>query len=348
MKKLICIAFSFCLSFSCFGQTAYSLIGEAAKKDNLEQSVVFLEKSIPLLTLPSEKRSSYAFLGGLYENSGEYVKALNSYAKAASIGASDGENMPKKSSEQLVLDAVRCALSAGDWATAQNYLNSAVRNSTDPKVIAYVKLYEQWGILCKAKELKDTQETVAILKTYANLDSMKSVRPQILFTLWHITGEKEYSASLKKDYPLSPECAVIKGEIQTLPSPFWYFVPRNSNASTDIENSFTDFFAKDEKSVDEKDKKLKEKVEKTEEKDNSASTDKTEKIVRQQLGLFREEGNANSLVKKLNEKGFAAKITSETRPSGTKYYLVLVDENPEGTIAQELRTAGFECYPVFE
>lgn len=338
MKKFIFATLIFNLSFFCIAQTAYSLATQASNKESLEQSVIFLEKSILLLTSASEKRSAYAFLGGLYENSGEYVKALNSYAKAAAIGAKDGENMPKKSSEQLVLDAVRCALSAGDWTVAQNYLNSAVRNSTDVKIISYVKLYEQWSILCKAKELKDTTEAVAMLKTYSSLESMKTVRPQLLLTLWHITGETEYSALLKKDYPLSPECGIVKGEIQTLPSPFWYFVPRSSTSSPEVENASIKFSPTDDSVATGK-------TEKSAEKEKSKST---EKIVRQQLGLFKEKENASALVKKLEEKGFSAKITSELRPSGTTYYLVLVDENSDGTMAQELRTAGFECYPIFE
>ena len=53
-------------------------------------------------------------------------------------------------------------------------------------------------------------------------------------------------------------------------------------------------------------------------------------------------------VKKLKEKGFVAKITSEIRPSGTTYYLVIVDENSDNSMGDELRTAGFECYPIFE
>ena len=70
--------------------------------------------------------------------------------------------------------------------------------------------------------------------------------------------------------------------------------------------------------------------------------------MREQLGLFRDKANADGLIQKLKEKGFSAFITEEIRPSGTKYYLVVVNENAEGTMGTELRNAGFECYPVFE
>ena len=49
----------------------------------------------------------------------------------------------------------------------------------------------------------------------------------------------------------------------------------------------------------------------------------------------------------VKEKGFKPYITEETRPSGTTYYIVVVDENAKGNIGDQLRSAGFECYPIF-
>lgn len=331
MKNRICaILFFTCAVFS-YSLTAKEVAIQAAGKDSVEQSVNYLKKTIPLLTVAADQRSANAFLASVLEQSGDYSEAITYYAKAASIAAKDAEGMPKKSSEQLVIDAVRCALSCGDWTSAQTYLNSAVRSSENPEIISYVKLYEQWSVLSKAQNTGDTAEALAILKTYSSLESMKSVLPQILLTLWHITGESEYSQKLKKDFPKSLECAVVKGEVQTLPAPFWYFVPRSSNSSPEVETV---------PPVEEKKSAAENSTEKQKE--------KTEKIVRQQLGLFRDKANAEGLIQKLKEKGFSAFITEEIRPSGTKYYLVVVNENAEGTMGTELRNAGFECYPVFE
>lgn len=235
MKNRICaILFFTCAVFS-YSLTAKEVAIQAAGKDSVEQSVNYLKKTIPLLTVAADQRSANAFLASVLEQSGDYSEAITYYAKAASIAAKDAEEMPKKSSEQLVIDAVRCALSCGDWTSAQTYLNSAVRSSENPEIISYVKLYEQWSVLSKAQNTGDTAEALAILKTYSSLESMKSVLPQILLTLWHITGESEYSQKLKKDFPKSLECAVVKGEVQTLPAPFWYFVPRSSNSSPEVE-----------------------------------------------------------------------------------------------------------------
>ncbi|WP_407427072.1 SPOR domain-containing protein [Treponema sp.] len=341
MKKnfLFLVIFIF-TGFTCFSQntalTAKSLIDNAAKKTSLSESISYLKKNISSLSSNSEKRSAYAFLAAILEQQGQYSEAQKNYVQAASLQGSAVQTAAggaNKNSEQLVVDAVRCALSAGDYSSAETYLNSSVRNSKDEKILAFVKLYEQWADLCKAKNASDTKESIAMLKTYAALDSMKTVRSSIFLTLWHLTGENQYSESLKKNYPKSMEAAIVKGEIQTLPTPFWYFVPRNGVDLPEIavvQNS--------------------EPSSKTEPKrsEEAKTSSKNDKIVKQQLGLFREEANAKALVQRLSEKGFKAEIATEVRPSGTKYYIVVVNENAKGTVGEELRTAGFECYPVFE
>ena len=310
--------------------SAKDLIDTAAKKSSISDSIAYLQKNVSSLSVNTEKRAVYAFLAAVLEQQGLYAEAQKTYAQAASIqGSADSKiaGVPNKNSEELVVDAVRCALCAGDYASAESYLNSAVKNSKDEKIIAFVKLYEQWSVLCKAKSENETKESIEILKTYSTLDSMKNVRPQILLTLWHLTGESKFSENLKKNYPKSMEAAIVKGEIQTFPTPFWYFVPRNGVDLPEIYN---------------------ENVQVTIAKNESTTSEKNEKIVRQQLGLFREEENAKALVERAKSKGFKAEITSEVRPSGTKYYLVVVNENEKGTIGEELRNAGFDCYPIFE
>lgn len=319
-----------------FPQTARQAAEEAAKKDTLEQSVSYLKSSVSSLDTAADRRALYSFLGGVQEQMGNYKDAVDSYTKAAAIGAGDAQGMPKKSSEQLVIDAVRCALSCGDWQTAQRFLNSAVRSTADTTISAYVKLYEQWSLLCKAENLDGTKEPVAMLQAYSSLDSMKAVRPQILFTLWHITGETVYSDTLKKFFPKSPETAVVKGEIQILPAPFWFFAPRSSKASPEIESASTSVSAAATQTAAQAEKQSA---------DKKPSLDK---MLYLQLGLFKSKENAQSYMEKVRQKGFDARVESETRPSGNTYYLVVVDGGKDDSTAEELRDAGFDCYPVFE
>ncbi|MBQ7158096.1 MAG: SPOR domain-containing protein [Treponema sp.] len=354
MKKLVFFLISTMIFSALTAQTAINtaqlVAKEAAKKDTLNDAVAYLKKQVPSLTVAAEKRAGYAFLGGVQEQMGLYADAQKSYVTAAGIAAGDAAGMPKKSNEQLVLDAVRCALSCGDSAAADSYLNSAVRGSKTESIQAYVKLYEQWSALCKVQTESGLSEPVAMLKTYAELPSMKMVAPAVLLTLWHVSGEQGYADKLKKNYPNSPETAVVKGAIQQLPHPFWYFVPRIGSAIPEVEQEPVTY----QQSPDEKPETKtasstpatqsapsKSKTEK------SAEPEKQEKPLYQQLGLFRDEGNAKSLVEQLKKKGFAARITSEKRPSGTTYYIVVVDENKDGTMGNELRNAGFECYGVY-
>ncbi len=316
-----------------FAQTsAVALMKEAEKKESVGQSIDYLKKQIPTLK-GAEKRSALAFLASVQEQAGLFTDAEKTFVEAAAIGGGDAEGMPKKSNEDLVVDAVRCALSCGNYSSADSYLNSAVRNSKNENIIATVKLYEQWSNLCKAESQKDIEEPLALLTAYAKLDSMKSVRPSILLTLWHLGGEDKWASELKKSYPKSPEAAIVKGESQQLPSPFWFFVPRKGSVVPEVAGQT---IAVESPAAP-----------KSSETKTESSKEASEKPLKQQLGLFRDQANAKALVEKVTEKGFKAYITTEKRASGTTYYLVVVDENKNGTMGNELRNAGFECYPLF-
>ena len=70
-------------------------------------------------------------------------------------------------------------------------------------------------------------QPVAVLKQSVQQSSMKIVKPVMLLTLWYVTGDNTYAAQLEKEYPQSPECAVVKGNASFMPVPFWYFVKTN-------------------------------------------------------------------------------------------------------------------------
>ena len=337
MKKiisfLILVNLFFCLSAA--ELTARFVTGEAAKKDSLEESLSYLKDQVAKMNLPAEKRATYVFIATLEEQMALYGQAQKSYAQAASIAAGDAEGMPKKSNEEIVLDAIRCALSSGDYMTADSYLNSAVRNTRNQKIQAYIKLYTQWSALCRAEKVDDIQEPLVMLQAYLKLDSMECLRPAIYLTLWYLTGDKSYSQQLASKYPKSPEAAIVKGDVQLLPTPFWFFVPKSGEAEQGTgsyadtpSSSGTSSSAANETSSSQ---------------GQSAASSKTTKW---QLGLFKTQSNAKLLVDELKSKGFEAYTTSETRASGTTYYIVLVNEDKSGNMADKLRNAGYDCYAV--
>ena len=333
MKKIISLAAAIFLCTALFAAelTASFVTSEAAKKDSVEESVSYLKSQISKMTIPAEKRAAYVFLASLQEQLAYFDDAQKSYAQAAAIAAGDAEGMPKKTNEQIVLDAVRCALSSGDYQTADSYLNSAVRNSKNEKVQAYIKLYTQWSALCKADDVAGIQEPVVMLQAYLKVDSMAAVKPAILLTLWYVTGDTSYSNQIIKLYPKSIEASIVRGDAQLLPTPFWFFVPKSGEAEQG-----TGSIAMPEEP----------KQTAAEKAAAAAAAEKPAKFTKWQLGLFRTESNAKLLADEVKAKGFDAYITTEKRASGTTYYIVLVREDKTGNVADRLRSSGYDCYGV--
>ncbi|MCR5288596.1 MAG: hypothetical protein K6E51_01235 [Treponema sp.] len=318
--------------------SARQIADAATKKGNVLDSIAYIKTQLDNTVSAADKRATYAFLGTVQEQLSLFQDASASYAAAAGIAAGDAKDMPRKSSEQLVIDAVRCALSYGDCDTADSYLHSAVQKSTDETIQAYIRLYTQWSVLSRANSTVDLTEPVAVLQAYTEIPSLKVIKPSVLLTLWYVTGEAKYGDTLKKEFASSLEAAVVGGKASLLPAPFWYFVPRLGVAQPEVSGDDVQpaQAASPAKEVTPK------------EKQSSKATADSEKPVRQQLGLFRELTNAQHLVDTLKQKGFTAQITSQKRPSGITYYIVSVKENELGDMGTQLRTAGFECYPLFD
>jgi hypothetical protein len=235
--------------------------------------------------------------------------------------------MPRVSAEQLVLDAVRCSLSAGDYTTAENYLNSRVKDSSDASISAYVKLYGVWSMLSKIEAPADLNAPLALLRSYSTQPAMEAVRSQVLLTIWYIEGDGAVAARLSSEYPNSPEAAIVSGNVSLLPAPFWFFLPAKNKIGdsgvriADAPKPATSAAA--------------------------AGTAAPRSVVYWQLGLFRMEENAKKMAADLQTKGFSPLITQETRASGSVYYVVRVSENPGATIGTQLKNAGFsDAYPI--
>lgn len=349
MKKLVATTAALFAIFNLFGAElkAKNITAEAAKKQDVDQAIHYLKNQVSKITEPSEKRAVYIFMASLQEQLSLYGDAQISYASAASIAALDAEDMPKKSNEQLVLDAVRCALSGGDADTADSYLNSAVRNSKNPRVQAYIKLYSQWSRLCRAQTAEDLQEPILLLQAYRGMESMSYVQPAVLLTLWYLTGDKSYSVEITGRYPKSMEAAVVNGDAQLLPTPFWFFVPKKGIAEQGTGSYAVAELPKNEQNADGNGAislAVPDSV-KNASKAESSSNASASTASKLQLGLFRTQSNADALSKEVNKKGFNSYVTSETRASGTTYYLVLVND-PDGSVADKLRNNGYECYVV--
>jgi hypothetical protein len=298
-----------------------AIIASASGEKSVPAIIADVERAAETASNAADRRALYAFLGSLREQFGSYADASRSYAIAAGISAAAVAEMPHVSSEQLVINAVRCALSFGDFVTAENYLASRVQDSSDPAISAYVKLYSVWSTLCQAESAGALDEPLARLRSYSMQTTMEPVRPAVLLSLWYIDSDGKSADRLLAEYPQSPEAAIVSGRAGLLPAPFWFFTPRRDSTAS-LSSRLTEETA-------------------------DAASQTADATVRQQLGLFRNEDNAKQLVSDLAAKGFTATIKQETRSSGVMY-VVTVPENKSGTMGAQLKTAGFDCYPIYE
>lgn len=335
--KNLCFSVLFLISVPVWSQSAAQIIQEAVNKSTdgnqpMASIIQDVEKAAATASA-SNKRSLYSFLGSLTEQLGEYENAATWYAKAASIAAAPAPGTPALTSEELVLAAVRCSLSCGNNEQADSYLAS-IANTTSEETMAYYRLYKMWSWLCGIQSSQDLLEPIAVLKTYATMDSMKTVRPPVYLTLWYLTGDSEWSKKLQSEYPKSAETALVTGVAHMLPTPFWFFLPRdvvamNNTASptrSDVETSSSS---------------------KTTSSSTSSGKAESHVVVKQQVGFFRSKENAENLASRLRDAGFKPDITEEQRQSGTIYFAVTVPEDKDNSTGLRLKTAGFECYPVF-
>ncbi len=196
-----------------------SRVGDIVSNDSsIETTVSELKKIVETGRNTEEKYEAALVLAQLQEQFGEYTDASLYYTTAASlIGTQSAKG------QELLLGAVRCALLIGDVSRADFLLSTALSSITDTEAKAKANLYAVWSWVIKAENEDELDGPISVLNSYVTLESMKSVRPSLLLTLHHLTGEKAWSDQLEKEYPHSPETAVVQGKAQLMPTPFWFF-----------------------------------------------------------------------------------------------------------------------------
>lgn len=334
----------------------HSIVGynSATESIDAEKAIKELQASLKTKLSDSDRLEVTGFLASLQERLGRFQDAQKNYSIASNLSATVNASKTGKAipDYNLLISAVRSALSCGDTASADFILSTSFISCTDSKIIPFIKLYAAWSWLCKAETEEETLQPVAVLQSLLQDPSASIVKPQCLLTLWYVTGSKEAATQLQKDYASSPEALLVEGSTEMMPAPFWYFVVSvhpdyvKSTAKKITTSNTVDSEPDTTKSVAKKTEPST-KVENVAETKNTEETDSSTKAVKQQLGFFSNKANAEDLVKRIKAAGFAPEIVEEKRPSGNTYYAVVVPENEAGNVGQNLKKAGFECYPVF-
>lgn len=340
-------------------KSAQLIRDEALKQQTVLDSIDYLKDNLVYAETPADRRSLLHFTGTLQEQLGLYTDASASYAKAAGIAAKDADNMARVSTEQLVLDAVRASLCAGNWENADSYLASAVRDSKDETIQATLRLYAVWSDLCKATggPKEGISDSVELLKAYRVMKSMAAVKPQVLLTLWRLTAADEYAQELKRDFPQTPESSIVAGKTRIMSVPFWYFVPTQSEGAAAAPAAAPATAApaaapapSEAAAAAPASTPAPPKAAAASAAPEGAAAEGALQAKRpgrkQQLGLFRVKANADECVRIAQSAGFDAYCYVETRASGTSYYVVAVDEDSAGSVGQRLRAQGIDCYAI--
>lgn len=332
MKKFfVCFAVLIFFSFSLFAQSE-----KISLEDKISEISTKLEKEQDNL----KKISLYEQLAVCQEFAGMYAEASESYLACSRLVSNQNEK------DSYVLKASRSYLSCGDAEKTDELLTTIATTARQGENAPLLKLYAAWSWISKCSTFEETHEPVVILKSYLKMDSMKSVKKEILFTLWYITLENEYATILQNEFPESLENAMAQGKADLSPLPFWYFsarkeVPLKSNSESKVE------VANQEKEVEKQNTEVvKTQPEKTSAKDDKNVSEKQE-VFTYQLGFYSSKTNAQNLVNRCKEKNISAKIQEVTRPSGNVYFAVIV-KSTDSEIGTIIKNSGFECYPVFE
>ena len=321
----------FITNFSVFSQT---------EKVTLEDKIEELSNNIKSVQSATEKIKLYEQLAVCQEFAGLYAEASESYISCSRLVSE------QEKKDSYILKASRCFLSCGDAEKTDELLTSIASTARTGKNAPLLKLYAAWSWISKCNTFEETHEPIVILKSYLKMDSMKSVKKEILFTLWYITLDENYSTILKNEFPESLETSILLGKTDLSPLPFWYFsarkeVPLKKDSESKVE------VAKQEKEVE----KPKSETTKSEPENLSTKEDKNlsekQEVFTYQLGFYSSKENAQNLVNRCKEKNISAQIQQVTRPSGNVYFAVIV-KSTNSEIGTIIKNSGFECYPIFE
>ncbi len=309
--------FLFLIFFPLYAEKS-PFIDNALKMNSPAESISYIAANVESINNIEEKKQTLLFMANLQKQSGLYLDAYSTYSAIIQLE----KNKPNS---DIRIQAAACAMSAGELETAEAVLDSVISlNEADSSVAKFLAV---WCGVLKAPSVQSLEKPVSLFKSFLKDDTMSGVKASVLFSLWWLTNETDWAMQLQTEYPASPETALINGKTRLFPASYFLFIPRKNNEFQPAAQK-TETAAEPQKNV--------------------KSTDNSkEKLTWQQVGFFKSEANAQNCVKKLKAAGFEGTIRTETRPSGTVYYAVLVRET-DGSVGQNLKNSGFECYPVFE
>lgn len=297
-------------------QKAFAQKNEAAIREAFE-------KNLTNLPTKQEQQQALLILAEYERHAGSYANAAAHYRQAAKLDTN--------SSTEILLEAVRTLLCGADFNSARSLLSeiaAALPVSEENPYYRTAAVYDAWRLLAEDR----ADRAVPLIAAYTKKKAFTEYHPALLFTLWWVNGNEEAKRRLLKEFPSSMETAAVQGSVTVQPSAFWYLMPRSGDAFEQQEASAANQ-GSDTEVIRSSDAK--------------AGQEKQSKPLYYQLGFYRIKKYAESLAADLRKNNFIPLIKEETRPSGTVYFAVLVEENAAGDIGLRLKGAGYEAFPIF-
>lgn len=189
---------------------------------SLNQQMAAWEKELTQLNSREKAAELWSNLAITQEQIGEFSNATKSYAEAAILS-------PPRTSTKYELGRARCALFAGDTVKSKSILKELLLSEEDrmnDRIRAEGKLLTVWCDIAEAKNYSAQSKNIALLRSYSTNETMESVRPAVLFSLWWLTDDKNVKETLLKNYPNSPEAALVDGKAALMPSALWFLSER--------------------------------------------------------------------------------------------------------------------------
>ena len=319
-------------------EKAFMQKSEAAVRQVFEQG---------LHTLPGAQVQVQALtMLAVYEAyNGSYTQAAAHYRQAAALNTA--------AKTELLLEAVQMLLCGSNFDSARSLLSEIAAGlpvNTENAQYRTAAVYDAWRLLAEDR----ADRAVPLITAYSGNKAFSDYHPALLFTLWWVTGDVKAKDRLLKEYPSGMEAAAVQGDVMVQPSSFWYLMPkvRTQSAFSQPDSAMTAAAQRSGTSAA------------SVQADNlrsgtaSASSSGTAaqhthadtvqaKALYYQLGFYKTKQYAERLAEELQKKQFRPIIKEETRPSGTVYFAVLIEENAAGDIMLRLKDAGYEAFPVF-
>ncbi len=292
------------------------------------------------LSAVADKKAVFSVLADYEERLGLTVEAAKHFNDAALAD-------PSARDDALLLDSARCALSSNDVARADGLVRAVLLTCFDEKILLRARVYAAWILLSAG----DTKNALPLFRTYSRNPVFIEFTPALLFTLWWTDSDQDARSRLLSSFPLSPEAAIIRGEMSLSPSPFWYLMGRNDGLVTAFaREGNAAVSASAANTPDVKSSAAAQAAAPTAVPSAPVppSPEASAGKVWQQVGFFKNREYADELVAQLKKQGFQPIIRNETRPSGTVYLSVLVPEDASRSVGPKLKDAGFESFLLID